>query len=112
MPSILLDLLAVLVFVGIGRVVHDGSLTLPGLWSTAWPFLIGVAGGYLGVVLTRWPPASLRGGAMVAGKTIVLGLVVRYGLQREDTPLSFIIVTLLVIAALMFGWRVAAARRS
>jgi hypothetical protein len=106
----LLDVLAVLIFVGVGRAVHDEPVTTPGIWTTSWPFLIGVAGGYLGLVLTRWPAASLRGGAMVAGKTIVLGLVIRYGIQHEGTPLSFVIITVLVLAGLMFGWRLAAAR--
>lgn len=110
--SILLDLLAALIFVGVGRVAHGESLTPAGVWSTSWPFLIGVAGGYLGLVLTHWPAASVRGGAMVAGKTIVLGLVVRYGIERDGTPLPFIIVTVVVLAGLMIGWRLIAARLS
>ncbi len=112
LPSVLLDLLSVLVFVGVGHVAHGEPLTPAGLGSTGWPFLIGLAGGYLGVALTRWPASSLAGGAMVGGKTIVLGLVVRYGIQRAGTPLSFVIVTTVVLLALILGWRLAAERRA
>ena len=112
LPPVLLDLLVVLVFAGAGRIAHDESFTPAGLWTTAWPLLIGLAGGYLGVLLTRWPPASLRGGAMVAGKTLVLGLVVRYGIQRHGMPLTFVIVAVVVLGGLMFGWRLLAARRA
>ena len=52
-----LDLLAVLVFVLIGRSVHSHGLSLGGIASTAWPFLCGLAVGWCAVDLlrARWP---------------------------------------------------------
>jgi hypothetical protein len=109
--ALAIDLVAVLVFVAVGRVSHDDPLSLGGVLDTAWPFLIGVAGGLLGLLLTRWPAFSLMGGVMMVFKTVVLGLVIRYAIQGEGTPGSFCLVTAVVLTALMLGWRLVAARR-
>lgn len=106
----LIDLAAVVIFVLAGRRSHGESDGLAGVWVTAWPFLAGLAAGYLGLLLTRRRATSLAGGAVVAGKTVVLGLVLRYSLQNNDVPLSFAIVATLVLSALIIGWRAAAAR--
>src|SRR5687768_9302606 len=65
----LADLVAVIVFVAVGRNSHDESLSASGLLETGWPFAIGVVVGYVGIVLTRTPLLRLRGGAVVAGLT-------------------------------------------
>jgi len=43
-----MDLVAVVVFVGIGRSVHAHGLGLAGDVSTAWPFVAGLASGIVG----------------------------------------------------------------
>jgi Protein of unknown function (DUF3054) len=102
------DLCAVTIFVLVGRASHHEALSLTGFLTTAWPFIIGVVGGYIGAMLTRWPPAGLRGGAVVLVKTLIIGLALRYGVQRDGTPFPFIVVTVLVLTALMLGWRLVA----
>jgi hypothetical protein len=102
------DLVAVLIFVLVGRASHHEALSWAGLATTAWPFVIGVVGGYIGVVMTRLSTVSLRGGAVVVVKTLILGLALRYGVQRDGTPLPFIVVTVVVLSALMLGWRLVA----
>jgi hypothetical protein len=64
-----------------------------------------VIGGYIGIALTRWPALSLRGGAVIAVKTIIIGLVLRYGVAHDETPFSFVVVTTLVLGGLILGWR-------
>jgi hypothetical protein len=59
--------------------------------------------------MLSWPVASLRGGAVIVTKCLIIGLVLRYGVQREGTAFSFIVVTVLVLTGLMIGWRLAAA---
>ena len=103
--SVLADLAAVAVFVVVGRLSHDESLSASGLVRTGWPFVVGVVGGYIGIVLTRWPALSLRGGTVIAVKTLVIGLVLRYGVANDGTPFSFVVVTILVLTTLMLGWR-------
>jgi peptidoglycan/LPS O-acetylase OafA/YrhL len=105
--SVVADLAALAVYVGVAQGSHDEALAANGALGTVWPFLIGVAGGYIGALMTRWPALSLRGGAVVTVKCLIIGLVLRYGVQRDPTPFSFIVVTVLVLAALMIGWRLA-----
>lgn len=105
--SLILDLLAVAVFVTVGRASHGESLSPGGLVSTGWPFAVGVLGGHLGAAMAGWAADGIRGGSVVLIKTLIIGLVLRYGVQREGTPLAFILVTVLVLALLMGGWRLA-----
>jgi hypothetical protein len=101
------DLICVLLFVLIGRNAHSEGDSASGVVATAWPFIVGVIGGYIGVILTRWSALSWRGGAVIVAKTLILALVLRYGVARDGTPLPFIIVTVVFLAATMFGWRLA-----
>ena len=45
--AVILDCCCVLVFVIIGRASHVQGESLAGIASTAWPFLVGLAGGWL-----------------------------------------------------------------
>lgn len=103
--SVVADLLAVMIYVSVGRSSHDESLAVSGLFATAWPFLIGIVGGYIGIALTRWPALSLRGGTVITVKTLIIGLVLRYGVAKDGTEFSFVVVTVVVLGVLMLGWR-------
>lgn len=104
------DLLVVAVYVVVGRVSHDESLGLAGLVRTGWPFLIGLVGGYVGIALTRWPAMSLRAGLVASVKMVIIGLVLRYGVARDAVPLSYALVTAVVLIGLTLGWRAVAGR--
>ena len=59
--ALVADLLAVVVFVLLGRRSHDEGSAVAGTVATAWPFVTGVLVGEGVVVLTggrpsRWPP--------------------------------------------------------
>jgi Protein of unknown function (DUF3054) len=101
------DLCAVGIYVLVGRISHDESLSAAGLLGTGWPFIVGLIGGYIGVIMIRWSMLSVRGCTVIVVKTLIIGLVLRYGLQHDGTPFSFIAVTALVLTALTFGWRFA-----
>jgi hypothetical protein len=101
---LLLDVLAVLVFAGVGRASHDEADTFGGLLSTAWPFLLGTV---LGWVLTRaWQrPTAVRGvGVPVWLCTVVLGMLLR-ALTGAGTAPSFVVVATLVLGVMLVGWR-------
>jgi hypothetical protein len=106
--SVFADLVAVAFFVVVGRLSHDETLSASGLVRTGWPFVVGVVGGYIGIALTRWPTLSLRGGTVIAVKTFVIGLVLRYGVARDGTPFSFVVVTMVILTVLILGWRLLA----
>lgn len=101
------DLAAVLVFALVGRASHEEGLTAAGLLVTAWPFVVGVAGGWAGVFLARLAPVSYPAAAMMLVKTLVLGMVLRVIFTDGGAPLSFVVVAGLFLGGCFFGWRVA-----
>ncbi len=105
--AVLLDVCCVLVFVIIGRASHTKGETLGGIASTAWPFLAGLA---LGWILSRaWRrPLALRPAGMVVWLvTVALGMVLRV-VSGQGTAVAFIIVALAVLGLFLLGWRLLA----
>lgn len=105
----LADCCCVLVFVIIGRARHDvaGGESLAGIASTAWPFLAGLAGGWLGTRAWRRPavlaPAGLGAWLGATG----LGMVLRVA-AGQGTAVTFVLVALAFLGLFLLGWRVAA----
>ncbi|MFD1713414.1 DUF3054 domain-containing protein [Amnibacterium flavum] len=98
------DLVAVTAFVLIGRGSHDEGPA--GIALTLVPFLVGLQSGWL--LKGRGTPWLIRPGLIIWAGTVLVGLVTRAALG-DGTPLSFIIVTTLVLAAFLLGWRAIAA---
>ena len=94
---------AVLLFAAVGRLSHAGGLTAIGVLEVAWPFL---AGGAVGALAGRtWRrPESLPSGAAVWAGALVGGMLLR-ALTGGGVPLSFVLVTAIVLAVLLLGWR-------
>src|SRR5215469_18973299 len=88
-----IDACCVLLFVVIGRASHAKGETLGGIASTAWPFLIALAVGW--VVSRGWrkPLALLPTGVMAWLVTVMLGMAVR-AVSGQPAPAAFIIVAL------------------
>lgn len=105
-----LDVGAVLVFVAIGRANHDEATSLTGLAGTAWPFLGGLA---LGWLLTRtWrDPAAIRLGAGIWLSTVAAGMGLR-AVSGEGTAVPFIVVATTFLGVTLVGWRLIARARS
>jgi hypothetical protein len=106
---IVLDALIVLVFIVIGRSTHHHGLRLSGIVSTTWPFAVGLALGWLCVVLRRQDGASLKGGIVIWLFTVIAGMTLRV-LFGQGTALAFIFVALGFLGALMLGLRALARR--
>ena len=105
---IVADLVIVLVFVAIGRHVHDHGVQWKGLVSTAWPFAVGLALGWTVVVARRHDGGSLRDGVTVCVMTTCVGMIVRV-LAGQGTAVAFVAVTLVFLGVTMIGWRLARA---
>jgi hypothetical protein len=99
------DVVSVLVFALIGRASHDEGLTASGLVVTAWPFVVGVAGGWAGIFLARLSPLSYPAAAMMLVKTVVLGCAIRVIATDGGSPVSFVLVATIFLATAFFGWR-------
>ena len=105
--ALLADAALVLVFVLIGRASHDENPVL-GALVTLWPFLVGLLFGWL--VSRAWhaPIAVVRTGIPVWASTVIVGMLLRWA-SGQGVQVSFIIVTCIVLAFFLLGWRLVAA---
>jgi len=97
------DALLALVFVLIGRASHDENPVL-GALVTYWPFAVGLIVGW--VVSRGWkaPLALLRTAVPVWICTVAVGMLLR-ALSFQGIQFSFVIVTTVVLAVFLVGWR-------
>ncbi|MGO3328613.1 DUF3054 domain-containing protein [Gordonia sp. (in: high G+C Gram-positive bacteria)] len=106
------DIVAVCVFVAIGRRNHDEAGSLTGFLTTLWPFLVGAVVGWSVTVLATGrrsaPERLLPAGLLVWVSTVVIGMVLRV-LSDQGTATSFIVVATIANGVLLLGWRAAAA---
>lgn len=106
--ALIADAVCVLAFCAIGRRSHAEGVTVSGVAETAWPFLVGAAIGWLVSRGWRRPLAIAPTGIVVWACTIVVGMVLRKA-SSAGVALTFVIVASAVTAALLLGWRAAAA---
>lgn len=104
-----LDCCCVLVFVVIGRASHTKGESLAGIASTAWPFLAGLAGGWLAAWAWRRPFGLIPAGVGAWLGTVVLGMVLRV-VSGQGTAVAFIGVALAFLGLFLLGWRLVAGR--
>ncbi|WP_072688976.1 DUF3054 domain-containing protein [Rhodococcus marinonascens] len=111
LPALVLDIVLVVVFCAIGRRNHGEANALTGLADTAWPFLTGLAVGWIATVaLYRDKFDALLivpTGIVLWLSTLVVGMVLRI-VSSQGTALSFVIVASTVLAVLLLGWRAVA----
>ena len=103
--GVLADVCCVLAFVIIGRANHHAGVTLTGVASTSWPFLVGTA---IGLVATRaWqhPFVLFPTGVGVWLCTVAFGQALR-AISGQGTDLAFILVSAAFLGLFLFGWRV------
>ena len=98
------DLVAVLVFVAIGRRSHDEGSAVTELVRTAGPFVIALGFGWL--TSRAWiSPIALATGAVIWAETIVLGMLLRRFAFDRGTAVSFMIVAAVFLGVCLIGWR-------
>jgi hypothetical protein len=105
--AVVLDCCCVLLFVVIGRASHAKGESLAGIASTAWPFLAGLAGGWLGLLGSRaWrrPLGLFPAGVGAWAGTVALGMVFRV-VSGQGTAFAFILVALAFLGLFLLGWR-------
>ena len=104
MPLIvfLLDVVLVVVFVLIGRASHnEGPL---GTLTTLWPFLAGLAIGWIGARAWRTPLALRWTGLTVWAATVIVGMLLR-AVAGQGVQFGFVVVTTIVLGVFLLGWR-------
>ncbi|HUX04133.1 MAG TPA: DUF3054 domain-containing protein [Acidimicrobiales bacterium] len=103
--GIVLDLVVLLVFVGVGRSTHDHGVSLTGVASTLWPFAVGLGIGWLTLRAINRSGMTIGDGLVMTLATIAVGMILRV-VAGQGTALAFIIVALCFVGGLMLGWRV------
>jgi len=103
--ALLIDCCCVLLFVIIGRASHTKGEPLAGIASTAWPFLTGLACGWLASRAWRRPLGLFPAGVGAWLGAVALGMVLRV-VSGQGTAVAFIGVALAFLGLFLLGWRV------
>jgi Protein of unknown function (DUF3054) len=104
---LLADCCCVLAFVVIGRASHAKGESLAGIASTAWPFLAGLACGWLAARGWRRPAALAPAGVGAWLGTVAVGMVLRV-VSGQGTAVAFVLVALAFLGLFLLGWRLVA----
>lgn len=103
-----IDLISVIIFAFIGRMSHEHGLTLIGIFSTAAPFLVATA---LGFIVGRFITANLAlQGLIVWLFAVNLGMILRVAFGG-GFAISFYIVTTIALFVLIVLWRLVLRKR-
>jgi Protein of unknown function (DUF3054) len=105
--AVLLDCCCVLVFVVIGRASHSKGESLGGIASTAWPFLAGLACGWLAARAWRQPFGVVPAGVGAWLGTVAGGMALRV-VSGQGTAVAFVLVALAFLGLFLLGWRLVA----
>src|SRR5262249_12621671 len=104
-----LDVVAVVLFVAIGRRSHDEGSAVTGTLTIVAPFLIALALAW-GVSRAWRSPRTISTGVVVWLVTVVVGLALRRSVFDRGIAPSFCIVTTIVLGVFLLGWRALLAR--
>ena len=102
------DAALILVFAALGRDAHQRGDVVIGVFSTAWPFLVGAAIAWLALRVWRSPLAVWPAGVGVWLVTVTIGMLLR-AVTGQTVVLPFVIVALLSLGLLLLGYRLLAA---
>lgn len=105
-----LDSALICLFAAVGRRNHGETSALLAVVTTAWPFVAGMAAGWVVCLLAFGrAPLSVRDGILVWLATVAIGMVLR-SLTGAGTAFSFIVVATVFLGTALLGWRAVAAR--
>lgn len=107
LAAAVIDVVAVVAFVLIGRRSHDETAAVAGVLGTVWPFLVGLAVGWALARAWRNPIQLLPTGVIIWVLTVLLGLGLR-GVTGGGLAWTFLAVTAVVLAVFLLGWRAVA----
>ena len=102
--ALVLDCCCVLAFVVIGRASHEHGESAGGIASTAWPFLAGLACGWLAARAWRRPTGLVPAGVGAWLGTVAAGMVLRV-VAGQGTAVAFVLVALGFLGLFLLGWR-------
>jgi hypothetical protein len=105
--AVVLDVVAVLAFAAGGRATHSADSPLTAVLSIAWPFLVGLAAGWVLLRAWRSPLAAWPTGVVLWVTTWVVGMALRWA-TGEGLATAFLVVSAAFLFATLVGWRLVA----
>ncbi|WP_237762674.1 DUF3054 domain-containing protein [Arthrobacter sp. ERGS1:01] len=105
--AVVMDIVLVVIFAVSGRSSHHESLSVGGVFTTAWPFLAALAAGWLITRNWRAPVRLWPNGVCIWLITVAGGMALRI-LSGETAALPFVAVTIVVLALFLLGSRMIA----
>jgi DUF3054 family protein len=104
----LADIVAIVVFVAIGRRNHNEGEAVDAIITVAAPFLIALAVGW--IAARAWTrPMHVETAFIIWPITVAVGMILRNLVFDRGTALPFIIVATVVTGVFLVGWRMLAA---
>lgn len=104
----LADIVAIVVFVAIGRRNHNEGEAVDAILTVTAPFLIALAVGW--IAARAWTrPMQVETAFVIWPITVAIGMVLRNLVFDRGTALPFIIVATVVTGVFLVGWRMLAA---
>jgi hypothetical protein len=102
------DIVAIVVFVAIGRRNHKEGEAVDAVLTVAAPFLIALVVGW--IAARAWTkPTHVETAFVIWPITVAVGMVLRNVVFDRGTALPFIIVATVVVGVFLVGWRMLAA---
>ena len=103
----LADVVAIVVFVAIGRRNHSEGEAVDAVLTVAAPFMIALAIGW--IAAKAWTrPMQVETAFVIWPITVAVGMVLRNLVFDRGTALPFIIVATVVTGVFLVGWRMLA----
>lgn len=99
------DAALVVLFAVLGNISHESGLSPADVWSTAWPFLLGLALGWWITYSWRFPSNIWPIGVFLVIFTVVWAMMMRHFVTDGGVQLSFVVVATLTLAVFMLGRR-------
>ncbi len=101
--SIAIDAALIVLFATVGRASHREALTLGGIATTAWPFLV------VGVIVSALCFAFVHArwwvrGSLVWVATVIGGMALRLAVGGT-AAVAFVVVATITLGILLVGWR-------
>ncbi|WP_282858594.1 DUF3054 domain-containing protein [Pseudoclavibacter helvolus] len=98
---LIVDLLLVVVFAVIGRMSHAEGVSLAGIVTTGWPFVLGLLIAWVLATLFRWRPwRPFPAGVFIWVVTVGGGMLLRLAIG-DTAEVAFIVVASIVLGAFL-----------
>lgn len=101
------DVALVTLFAALGRSSHSREATILGLWTTVWPFLLGLSIIWVTAQLWKHPLSPVFAGLSTWLGTVLIGLATRFFLVGS-VAIAFMLVAIGVLGLFLVGWRLVA----